>query len=363
MKKLIFILLLSSFCIHAKSDDTTFLINEAIKVYASKYEIPEDFSTKVIHLDNIIVVNFIEPADFYFNKYVGFVVLGYIGKDVIPLAYSDHYKLNVKNTCINLLLNSYQKQIEKMIAEGISLKECSDNEITHRKVQPLLGEMFWSQHGPYNNKLPVADNGKHCVTGCVSLAMAQIMNYYDYPSKGIGQDSCTITYNGKTETHFVDFQEMTIRWDKIKNKYIPFHRTEESDEVANLLYYCTISIEPTLSQQKGAAELKKACTSLVKHFGYHHSAQLCDKANYSDDKWIELIRKELDAGRPVISGAMKHVFVCDGYDNDFWHINWGWEGMMNGYFRCSLLPSEQANVILPQYTILNLFPSVNQIEK
>lgn len=357
MKKYLFFFLLSLFCLSIKSIEKDSLVAEAVKVYVSKYEILEDYSTEVIHLENIVVVNFIVPIDYNFNQYNGFVVLGHIGNDILPLAYSNHYKLNAKNECIKLLLNAYQKQLEELIRLGVPLKECIDKDMPHNKVEPLLGKMFWSQHGPYNNKLPMDDNGKHCVTGCVALAMGQVMNYYDFPHKGIGQDSCTITYNGKTETHFVDFQKMSIRWEMIKSRYISFNRTEESDEVANLLYYCTMSIEPSLSLQRSSAELKKACDSFVKHFGYHQSAKLCDKKNYSDSKWIEMIRKELDAGRPVISGAMKHVFVCDGYDNNFWHINWGWEGMMNGYFRHSILLPKNENLVIPQYAIINLFPS------
>lgn len=33
-----------------------------------------------------------------------------------------------------------------------------------------------------------------------------------------------------------------------------------------------------------------------------------------------------------------HAFVCDGYRADgFFHINWGWGGQSNGYFRLSAL--------------------------
>ena len=42
-----------------------------------------------------------------------------------------------------------------------------------------------------------------------------------------------------------------------------------------------------------------------------------------------------------VSGA--HAFVCDGYDgNGYFHINWGWGGQSDGYFKLSILnPSDQ----------------------
>ena len=46
--------------------------------------------------------------------------------------------------------------------------------------------------------------------------------------------------------------------------------------------------------------------------------------------------------RPVLyagtSSGGAHAFVCDGYDgNGLFHINWGWGGMCNGYFKLSVL--------------------------
>ena len=43
----------------------------------------------------------------------------------------------------------------------------------------------------------------------------------------------------------------------------------------------------------------------------------------------------------IYSGQSKeagHAFVCDGYDGyGLFHINWGWDGMSDGYFRLQAL--------------------------
>jgi hypothetical protein len=58
--------------------------------------------------------------------------------------------------------------------------------------------------------------------------------------------------------------------------------------------------------------------------------------------WDSLIYQELAEGRPVLFGAESkecgHAFVCDGYDgNGLYHINWGWDGDYDGYFRLDIL--------------------------
>lgn len=64
--------------------------------------------------------------------------------------------------------------------------------------------------------------------------------------------------------------------------------------------------------------------------------------NYSNEAWESLIYRELAERRPVLyagtSSGGAHAFVCDGYDgNGLFHINWGWGGMCNGYFKLSVL--------------------------
>ena len=32
-----------------------------------------------------------------------------------------------------------------------------------------------------------------------------------------------------------------------------------------------------------------------------------------------------------------HAFVCDGYSEGYFHFNWGWGGMSDGYFLLTAL--------------------------
>ena len=67
---------------------------------------------------------------------------------------------------------------------------------------------------------------------------------------------------------------------------------------------------------------------------------MASRKYYSEEEWLQLIKTELNADRPVIitgyNSESGHAFVCDGYDtDDFLHINWGWGGYQDGYFQIS----------------------------
>ena len=48
----------------------------------------------------------------------------------------------------------------------------------------------------------------------------------------------------------------------------------------------------------------------------------------------------------ILHFSLDTAFVCDGYDtNNFFHINWGWDGYFDGYFNLNLLnPYDTNNV-------------------
>ena len=52
---------------------------------------------------------------------------------------------------------------------------------------PLLTSS-WHQRAPYSNLCPMGDGGR-CVVGCVATATAQIINFWQWPSSGLGSHS------------------------------------------------------------------------------------------------------------------------------------------------------------------------------
>jgi len=85
-----------------------------------------------------------------------------------------------------------------------------------------------------------------------------------------------------------------------------------------------------------------------------------EKAGYSWNSWRNLLRTELDQGRPMVYrgfGSGGHAFNLDGYDeDDYFHFNWGWGGSYNGWFLLTALEPGGYDFSDDQAAIIGLEP-------
>lgn len=206
-------------------------------------------------------------------------------------------------------------------------------------VSPLLGNTMWDQGDPYNALCPdLPENGGKAAVGCVATAMAQVMYYHQWPAQGTGSK----VYNSETHNFFlaVDFSTTTYDWANMTPTYDESSTQAEKDAVALLSYHCGVSVEMDYDASSGA-HTHNTGTALMNYFGYDKDINILHRDYYGSDEWNQLVKNELDAARPVIYSGQSsdggHAFVCDGYTNDFFHINWGWSGSSNGYYLLSAL--------------------------
>jgi len=196
-------------------------------------------------------------------------------------------------------------------------------------VDPLL-TTTWNQSPYYNDLCPGGS-----VTGCVATAMAQIMNYWEYPTQGTGFHSYNEDDYG---TLSANFGSTTYQWASMPNNV-----TSSNNSVATLMYHCGVSVDMNYSPEgSGAAGAVMVAPALEDYFSYPSSTSVAERNNYTQAQWIQLLKTELDAGRPMyyegVGTGGGHAFVCDGYDNnDYFHFNWGWGGQADGYFIVSSL--------------------------
>ena len=300
------------------------------------------------------------------------------------LAYSNTGTFRTDNQPANLKvwLRGYDRQITRAAQdENYVANEQVQNEWkTLRKganpvkaavvVSPLI-KTGWDQDSPYWNSCP-QKSGSRCYTGCVATAMAQVMNYHQWPKKGTG--SHTI----KGTSYYANFGSTTYDWDNMLNSYSGSSTSAQKTAVATLMYHCGVAVD----MQYGTADeggsgaytidyngywsgkgTMCAETALKQFFGYNAETI---KGYYRDgdsdegmkswtkSEWIAMLKEELDAQRPIMySGAgyedpsdpdtgYGHSFVCDGYDSsNKFHFNWGWSNSCDGYYDVDALePSE-----------------------
>ena len=250
-------------------------------------------------------------------------------------------------------LGEYARQIEYAKAHPGEFKAVAPKTLS-KAVAPLLGATMWNQDAPFNNLCPTYTNSNgdavHSATGCMATALAQVMYYHKWPLTGTGSHSYSTKINntGDAQTLTTDFSLSTYAWDKMLPFYTGSETEEQNTAVAKLMYDAGVSMDMAYGESSGASD-SYLIRGLITNFSYDKGVSVMLRDYYTQTQWDNTIISELDASRPVIytgaSGTGAHAFVCDGYSiNGYFHINWGWGGMSNGYFLPNALTPDSQGI-------------------
>ena len=307
----------------------------------------------------------------------GFVIVA--GDDCAypVLGYSDHGQISADEMPENLRywLDSYAQEIAwaQTHATTTDATEAA-TEPARQMVSPLL-QTLWSQNEPYNLLCPQFD-GQKSLTGCVATAMAQVMYYHRWP-----QDATTnipsyssqiaVSGHGTYKTTVAELPPTTFDWDHMQNIYAEGSTAQADTAVARLMQYCGAAVKMQYSPARSGAQNADCIIALNNYFGYAGTITELERDCCQPGTWDELIYHEISQERPVIiSGGANngfHSFVCDGFDGDcMFHINWGWAGTGNGYFRLQALNptfqgagqnSQYSGFTTRQYALVGISPT------
>ncbi|MBE0640926.1 MAG: C10 family peptidase, partial [Bacteroidales bacterium] len=223
-----------------------------------------------------------------------------------------------------------------------------------RGVEPLL-LCNWNQSTYYNGMCPPDPDGPggRALAGCVATAMGQVMYYYRHPQVGAGSSTYFHPDYGQLSANH---GTTTYRWEEMLNSI-----QAPNSAIAELLYHCGIAVEMGYSPTGSGAYSSDAAAALRDHFGYSNAITLAHKSAMSDQAWKDLLKNQLDLGRPMYYhgyGSGGHAFNVDGYQgDDHFHFNWGWGGSYNGYYYVSDLNPGGSNFTNGQGAIINIEPS------
>lgn len=215
------------------------------------------------------------------------------------------------------------------------LEECL-NSASHgnNDVGPLMQNILWGQDDPYNSECPII-NGDHCPTGCVATALAQIMNYHNWPAKGTG----VLQYT--TETHsfpiFLDFEECKIDWGNIKDVYgykeIPIEYGMKI-VLSNSFSFSDMAIDEVYSVARSEIKITSMQSKNILHFTGDVALILADEngnilqpvskvAHFSKSKGNKVFTSlNLPLAVPSYLPDGKYRVYCalKKSDSDFWEI-------------------------------------------
>lgn len=274
----------------------------------------------------------------------GFVIVSGDERTEAILGYStdSHFDEKKLPETMREWLNEYATQIDDLQKGRMKAKPLKVP--THEAIGKMVSSV-WDQgeatiSGNAYNQLCPTYQGNHCVTGCVATAMAQIMRYHQWPT-----DDCS-QIPGYTSNETVGYvsslPKLKFDWNHMLDRYDEGQTTQECKAVAQLMQYCGSSVQMSYGTGISTAYSNDVAAAMRTYFNYDVNTRFVYRSDYSTEGWDNLIYNELKEGRPVFYGGSKtnsgHSFVCDGYDgHGFYHINWGWGGYCNGYFKLAIL--------------------------
>lgn len=329
----------------------------------------QDFAEKRLRISNsgklrlVHVEKAKEQAGWYAFNLTGkrgFVIVS--GNDQTDgiLGYADQGEFDYDNMPENMRvwLEQYAQSIEA-ISKGVLRPARNIAGHPTEVVEPLITSM-WGQKDPYNSMCPQV-NSTRCPAGCTAVAMAQVMRYHHFPTT-----STNVIPAYTTSSLGIDMPELqstTFDWDKMPDQLSSDTPQESIDEVAKLLLYCGQATEMNYDATGSGAFTDILPQRMPQYFNYPKTIHYVYRKSYSEEEWDSLLVRELTNGRPVIYTAYTnlgagHTFVCDGYDGQgLYHINWGWLGAGNGYYRISVACAQGENL---DENIKNYQLSINQ---
>lgn len=277
---------------------------------------------------------------YIFTNDSGFVVLP--NDDAAPalLAYSDSAVFDLENNPgLSYWLDYYNSELDYIKSTDTKAAESySARRVSRPEIKPLT-KTEWNQEAPYNELCPKVD-GHETVTGCVATAMAQILKYHNYPEHGTGSHSY-FWRPGEEELTF-DYENTPFQWELMTDRYDSQSSAVSRHAVAELMLACGVSVDMHYEPGESGAATTLMGESLIDIFNYSSALWMPNRVFYGYNEWEDMIYADLAEGLPVLySGAGTsggHQFICDGYsEGGYFHFNWGWGGLSNGYFLLTAL--------------------------
>ena len=282
-----------------------------------------------------------EPAVYLFRSGAdGLMALSAESRTPALLGYSDSADPSAPlPPALEMLLDSYAREIGALRAAPAAAtaeEEPSD----YPSIDPIC-KTRWDQLAPYNDDCPIdPETGRRCVTGCVATAMAQVLNVYRYPEQCTGgREAYTWERTGTTLS--MNFDTIAIDWDDL---YPTYWAGENPAGVARLMSAVGHACHMEYGPGESGANAEILLSGLVRHFDYDCTATYQHRSQYPLAQWIAMVHEALTLGYPLYYDGYTptysegHAFVIDGYSSDgLFHVNWGWSGVSDGYFRLTAL--------------------------
>lgn len=205
----------------------------------------------------------------------------------------------------------------------------------------------WGQGYPHNQYCPldVAGGGARSVAGCPSVAMAQILDYlhagadvrftdaddylHNYGGNRFWFDDDAATYDFPTwpqlNAHLEILQD---RWD--------LGLSTNASGAGALVFACGVAAEQVYNAAVSGTFSVDQALMAYQRFGFSN----CELIAPDDPNLQARLTANMQEGKPAHLAVVTpdwqagHNVVVDGYNSDgFFHVNFGWNGQYDGWYR------------------------------
>ena len=312
----------------------------------------------------------------------GFAIIS--NDDLLPevLGYSSsRYDSSARrNTNFEWWLDAVADVAGNVVKSGVQLQSVRPEDENYEPFVDAMVTTQWGQETPYNNLCPYGTNSGQndwqnyaggegrCVTGCVATAMAQVLNYHQFPEIGTNTTH-SVMVNGVKYT--VEYGKENYDWEHMLDDYHCNYTDEEGRAVALLMLHCGVAANMEYATDGSGTQMSDALSGLHTNFGFDENVRLLSRYGATEKEWMNVIFTELSAGRPIIYAGTDfkifagHAFVFDGYEESGKvHVNWGWEGDCDGFYEVSLLNPDYLSFSSQQEMIIGIDgPKPEPLEK
>ena len=283
----------------------------------------------------------------------GFVIVSGDDRSEEILGYSDtgHFEGDNLPEALEGMLTDFVNDLKELDEAGLTEPLTSASlkgprkavSIARKSVAPLTTST-WTQGVPFANHTPTYINDKgqtaHAPVGCVSTAVAQVLYFHKYakiPETGIpGYTQASGEFKGEV---FDALPYREFDFSQMKDSYSSY-TSAQGTLIGDFMEYINRALKASFGKDGTYVKPESVPALFRKYFGYLSTAvhrQTCGATEFEN-----YIYNDLAQGLPVWTAGHsmpgRHSFVIDGYSyDDFFHINWGWSGSCNGYFRLAPL--------------------------
>lgn len=230
----------------------------------------------------------------------------------------------------------------------------NSNSITQHPTNRSIDEI--KEYGPYIKSLFGQvncrdDNGSiinvsnlftpnNYAPGCVAVSLATMLDYYQWPKQGIGSHTDTDQYGSSKGNYYADFFSTFYDWNNILKKY-NWQNSSQQERAAlgELIYHNAVALDMDFEYNGATSSVNKIPDVLINYF--RGSAK---HASATSPIFWKAVDSSLVHEVPVIfaiastNSNIGHSIVCDGLriengNSTFYHLNMGWWGSSNGWYR------------------------------